>query len=44
MYLLPKRWASSAIPVGRPAESSEDNKRIPVGANGYDDMEYNVGK
>ena len=43
IYFLPKRWTRSAIPVGRPAESSEDDKCIPIGANGYDDMEYYVG-
>ena len=41
---LAKRWARSAISVGLPTESAEDDKRIPVGANGYDDTEYNVGK
>jgi len=44
MHYLTKRWTRSAIPMGWPTESSEDDKCIPVGANGYDDTEYNVEK
>jgi hypothetical protein len=39
-HFLRKRWTRSAIPVGLPAESAEDDQRIHVGANGYDDMEH----
>ena len=28
--------------MGRPTELSEDHRRIPAGANGYDDLEYRV--
>jgi hypothetical protein len=43
LHYLPKYWTRSAISVGPPAERVEDHRRIPAGANGYDDLEYDVG-
>jgi hypothetical protein len=40
---LPKHWARAAISVGQPTEMATNNAFQPE-QNGYDDLEYHVGK